>query len=115
MTRHPLALAALIATCAVAGAAVAAQNGPPDPALARGAWVAQRECAQCHAVGLESRSPNSNAPTFRDVRLRFNPISLERRLHPMPANGHDAMPPRSLSAADVPDLVAYIQSLEPPR
>jgi hypothetical protein len=33
----------------------------------------------------------------------------------MPAEGHDAMPPRSLSAADVPDLVAYIQSLGPPR
>jgi mono/diheme cytochrome c family protein len=108
----------LLFAIALAGAGAAtdaafAQNHP-DPALDRGAWVAQRDCAQCHAVGLEGRSPNPGAPTFREIRLRFNPISLERRLHPMPANGHAAMPPRSLSVADVPDLVAYIQSLEPP-
>jgi mono/diheme cytochrome c family protein len=113
MTHAPLAVLILAGTCAVADASFAQRAA--DPALARGAWVAERDCAQCHAVRAEGKSPNSNAPTFREIRLRFNPISLERRLHPMPAEGHDAMPPRSLSAADVPDLVAYIQSLEPTR
>jgi cytochrome c len=113
MTHRLLTAAVLITACAAAGAAVAQTN--PDPALARGEWVAQRECAQCHAVGPDGKSPRSSAPTFREIRLRFNPISLERRLHPMPDVGHDAMPPRSLSSSDVPDLVAYIQSLTPAR
>jgi mono/diheme cytochrome c family protein len=113
MRRRLFAATAIVGACATAGATFAQTH--PDPALERGAWVAQRDCAQCHAVGLEGRSPNSNAPTFREIRLRFNPISLERRLHPMPVQGHDAMPPRSLSVADVPDLVAYIQSLESTR
>ena len=113
MTRTPLAIVLLLGACAIAGASFAQRAA--DPALARGAWVAERDCAQCHAIRAEGKSPNSNAPTFRQIRLRFNPISLERRLHPMPAEGHDAMPPRSLSTADVPDLVAYIQSLEPAR
>lgn len=96
-------------------AAAAPAPATADPALQRGAWIAARDCGTCHAFGLNDASPNPNAPPFRDLRLRFNPIALERRLHPMPATGHFEMPPQTLSAADVPDLVAYIQSLEPRR
>ncbi|HEY2358724.1 MAG TPA: c-type cytochrome [Phenylobacterium sp.] len=93
--------------------AVAAAPAPADPALQRGAWVALRDCGVCHAIGLDDVSTNPKAPPFRQLRLRFNAIALERRLHPMPATGHFEMPPQTLTASDVPDLVAYIQSLKP--
>ena len=84
-----------------------------DPALARGAHIALRDCSACHAVALADRSPNPGAPPFSVLRLRYNPISLERRLATFPRFGHEAMPPRSLAETDVADLAAYIQSLTP--
>lgn len=103
------AMAALVVSMGPSSARAAT-----DPAVERGAHVAVRDCAYCHATGMEEKSPNPSAPTFRDIRLRYNPISLERRLHPMPARGHDAMPPGTLAPGDVSDLVVYIQSLTPP-
>jgi mono/diheme cytochrome c family protein len=102
----------LFATAAAATLAIAVGAGAPDPALERGRRLAERDCAMCHAVGDAGESPNSGAPTFRTIRLRYNPIALEKRLAPMPARGHATMPPRTLGQADVPELVAYIQSLD---
>jgi len=79
----------------------------------RGAQVALRECAACHSVGPSGDSLNSDAPTFRSLRLSQNPLSLEKRLTRLPETGHPAMPPRPLSAGDAADLVAYIQTLAP--
>jgi mono/diheme cytochrome c family protein len=90
----------------LAGVAAAA-----DPALERGRHVAERDCAACHAVGDSGASANLGAPPFRTIRLRYNTIGLEKRLATIPTRGHETMPPRALSASDVPDLVAYIESL----
>ena len=102
-------MAALLLLPSTASAA-----GADDPALARGAHVAERECAGCHAVTLGVASPNPGAPTFAALRLRYNPISLERRLGAFQKQGHEAMPPQSLMASDISDLIAYIQALESP-
>ena len=82
----------------------------------RGGALAARDCAACHAVALPGASPNGDAPPFRAMRLRFNPISLEWRLERLPETGHPTMPPRLLSRDEAADLVAYIQTLthEPP-
>lgn len=109
MTPSPVLFSAAAALTIAAPASVSAG----DLALDRGRHIAERDCAACHAVGSENESPNGAAPTFRAIRLRYNPISLEHRLGPMPRLGHARMPPRTLNAADIPDLVAYIQSLGP--
>ena len=105
----------LLATALAASLAAIATAAQPatDPALERGRHLAERDCAMCHAIDAMGRSPNPSAPTFQAIRLRYNPIALEKRLAPWPAHGHSTMPPRTLSTSDVPDLVAYIQSLEP--
>jgi len=79
----------------------------------RGAALAARDCAACHAVGTTGSSQNGDAPPFRALRMKVNPISLERRLEKLPQSGHPAMPPRPLSHDDAADLVAYIQTLGP--
>jgi len=106
-------LLALMGAAAFAAAGSACAQGAADLSVTRGAHVAVRDCASCHAVGPAGDSPAADAPTFRALRLRFNPISLEQRLSALPARGHPVMPPRALSASDVPDLVAYIQTLGP--
>jgi mono/diheme cytochrome c family protein len=109
MTPSPLILMLTALLASVAAVATAA----PDPALERGRHLAERDCATCHAIDAGAKSPNASAPPFAAVRLRFNPIALEKRMAPMPSQGHFAMPPRTLSSGDVEDLTAYIQSLGP--
>lgn len=100
---------------AVLAAAVLAAAAPVRaPGIDRGAHVAQRDCALCHAVGPTGRSPNFAAPPFARVRLRYNPISLERALTNISKHGHFEMRPQRISSSDVADLAAYIQSLAPP-
>ena len=108
-------LSVLLAAAMASSLAAASPATSPDPALAHGRHVAERDCALCHAVDIGARSPNPSAPTFSAIRLRFNPIALEKALAPMPSRGHAAMPPRTLNPDEIPDLVAYIQAVGPKR
>jgi mono/diheme cytochrome c family protein len=85
-----------------------------DASVDRGRFFVLRSCAGCHAVGSLGESPNSSAPPFASVRLRHNAISLERRLAQISRNGHFEMPPIYMSDAEIKDIAAYIETIEPP-
>src|SRR5512141_183115 len=51
-----------------------------DPAVDRGQSVAERRCAECHAIRPGRRSPDGDAPPFSVLRLRYNELSLTRRI-----------------------------------
>jgi cytochrome c len=106
-----IASAVLAAAVGVAGAGHAA--APADPAVARGAQIAQR-CAACHSVGAEGASRNGAAPPFRDLRLRYSPLGLEQSLKRVAKFGHFEMRPQQLSGSDMQDLAAYVATLGPP-
>jgi mono/diheme cytochrome c family protein len=74
----------------------------------RGEALAARECSGCHALGPVGDSPRSAAPPFRDLALRFNEISLERRLSAMNGRPHSEMPRVVLQPSEISDLAAYI-------
>lgn len=97
----------LAAGCATAGAPVASG---PDPAVQRGQAFAQRRCAGCHVIGLDEYDGTSG-PRFRDLRMRFNPLSLQRRFGEISQHGSGEMPPIQITRSEAEDLVAYIQSL----
>jgi mono/diheme cytochrome c family protein len=106
---------------AIAGAAVlggCATGGPGvvttglDPAVERGQRFAERRCSGCHAIGLDEISVPSG-PRFRDLRGRFNPISLERRFAQISQHGSGEMPPIEITPSQAEDLVAYFESLGP--
>ncbi|HEX2816752.1 MAG TPA: cytochrome c [Phenylobacterium sp.] len=99
---------------AVSGPASAAVRAA-DPAVERGHQLAMRRCAECHAVGRGRESPDGDAPRFSTLRLRFNELSLERRLAGIPWGEHAGMPPVGLTNEDRQDLAAYIESLRSPR
>lgn len=115
-TRLPiLTLASLaLSACGTSnGAAPAAGASMVAPREARGAEVAAKLCAGCHAVGPAGGSPSAFAPPFRNLRLRYNPISLERHLAEIARAGVYDMPPQGLSASDAEAVAAYIEQLRP--
>ena len=92
------------------------QHGPPQPlspAAERGLQFVSRSCAGCHAVGGAGHSANAVAPPFASVRMRHTSIGLERSLAQISREGHGEMPPIYMTASEMQDIVAYIESLEP--
>jgi mono/diheme cytochrome c family protein len=104
-----LALAFAVGGCASMGDEPV-QTGPSEFAK-RGAEIALMRCAGCHAISLTATSPRSNAPPFRELRIRFNEITWERTMRAIAEGGHDEMPPVFVDDIDARDLRAYIESL----
>ncbi len=106
-----------LALLAAGGCATGASSPPTRSAATassdRGRFFVLRSCAGCHAVGPLGSSPNSAAPSFGAVRLRYDALSLERRLKEISRNGHIEMPPIYMSDDEIGDIVAYIETVEP--
>lgn len=100
-----LILGLCLTLCACSGA---------KPSLAvmpsRGAIVAARDCSGCHALGATDPSPRSSAPTFRQLALRYNELSLERKLAEMNGHAHFDMPATTFQTSEIADLAAYISN-----
>jgi cytochrome c len=106
---------------ALLAASALAINSPPasaknifarrDTAAERGYRVAARDCAGCHALEKQGESPRLGAPPFRDIRRRYNEISLQREFEAIREVGHYEMPPTPISLSDGRDITAYIESL----
>ena len=108
-----------LALLAAAGGCATAASPPPARSTAtassdRGRFFVLRSCAGCHAVGPLGSNPNNAAPSFGAVRLRYNAPSLQRRLNEISRNGHIEMPPIYMSDDEIGDIVAYIETVEPP-
>lgn len=109
----------ILITLSLAGALTACatpQPGPTpalSPAAERGLQFVTRSCGGCHAVGYGGHSANAVAPPFASVRMRQTAIGLERSLAQISREGHGEMPPIYMTAAEMQDIVAYIESLEP--
>jgi cytochrome c len=104
----------LVLTLLAVPAAAAAGENPLPASQARGHALARSVCASCHAVETKGASPDAKAPPFRDLAGRHVPLTLQRRLADIAETGHYDMPPINLHADEVQDVVAYINSLEPP-
>jgi mono/diheme cytochrome c family protein len=79
-------------------------------ALLKGGEIAQRICAECHAVHKGQRqSPNAQAPTFETVATTpgMTTIALTAALR----TSHRAMPNIILDSDDQKNVIAYILSL----
>jgi cytochrome c len=100
-------LAAVIALLMPTANGEAQEIGQPS----RGLVLAQRLCAECHAVQKEySRSPNANAPRFQAIASipGMTATALSAALN----TSHRAMPNIMLPADEQADIIAYILSLK---
>ena len=100
-------LAAVIALPMPTAHGEAQEVGQPS----RGLVLAQRLCAECHAVQKEyARSPNANAPRFQAIASipGMTATALSAALN----TSHRAMPNIMLAADEQADIIAYILSLK---
>ena len=111
-------VAAALAGCA--GAAVVPEveaDAADDTAVQRSQAFAERRCAGCHVVGMGD-GRTSFGPRFRDLRVRYNALSLQRRFTEISQHGSGEMPPIQIGRQEAEDLVAYLETLQsepPPR
>jgi mono/diheme cytochrome c family protein len=104
------AVAAFCAFAILVGPLRAQESG----AVLTGHLVAQRLCAECHAVERRQvRSPARSAPTFEAVAAisGMTPMALRVAL----ATSHRTMPNVMLPPDELSDVVTYILSLQPDR
>lgn len=85
---------------------------PTGDALA-GRALAERVCAQCHAVQLgQPQRPGqgaADAPSFATIAA--DPASTEIRLRVFLRNPHSRMPDLILTQRETDDVISYIHSL----
>lgn len=113
-----LALVSSTAACATAERqtphAAAPDASATRASATRGLYLALHTCAACHAVGALGESPDGVAPSFAVLRLRANELSLERQLSEISRRGHHEMPSIPMTADEIKDIVAYMQTVGPP-
>jgi mono/diheme cytochrome c family protein len=100
------------AVLVAAGAPAVGLGGYATVAVMRGAQVAETGCSGCHAVALEAKSRNHDAPQFRVLARLYSAEALETKLEGIVADGHFEMPRVSLTEDEISDVSAYIASLE---
>jgi mono/diheme cytochrome c family protein len=89
--------------------ALAHAQAPGDPQ--KGSALAQRFCAECHAVGKrDDGSSNSDAPSFTAVAS--TPGMTAMALNAFFQTPHRAMPNLILETDQKNDIIAYILSLK---
>ena len=107
MRAKHLMLAAVIVLAMPAGHGAGQEIGQAS----RGLALAQRLCADCHAVQKEySQSPNANAPRFQAIASI--PGMTATALLAVLNRPHRAMPNIMLTADEQADVIAYILSLK---
>lgn len=87
---------------------VSAQEGR----IQRGRTFVQTNCAMCHAVGRVGDSPLNEAPPFRFIQRRYPLENLAEAFAEGIITGHPSMPEFQLDAAQINDVIAYLQSIQ---
>lgn len=104
-----VAMAGLLASCAASP--VVPANAEFSIAANRGLALARQRCSGCHMVGLDETAA-TEGPRFRDLQMRYNSLSLEKRFQDIARHGTGEMPPVGFTGAEAEDLVAYFETLD---
>jgi mono/diheme cytochrome c family protein len=78
----------------------------------RGFTFVQTNCSQCHAIGRYGESPLLEAPPFRTLHTQYPIESLAEAFAEGIITGHPSMPEFQLDAAQINDVLAYLQSIQ---
>lgn len=116
----PILALLLVAGCAPSNppgrraAAIATPAVVTGDPVTRGKALVEARCAACHAVGDTGESPVSPAPPFRTLGQRYPVANLQEAFAEGISTGHPRMPEIVLEAAQVNDLIAYLESIQTP-
>ena len=77
----------------------------------RGKEIANRLCAECHAVEKHGSSPHQDAPAFRTLASRWPLENLEESLAEGIVTGHPDMPPYEFEPDDIAALIDHLHAI----
>ena len=99
----PLRPAIVFATVSmlVSVSAPFAEEDAPGALEGDGLALAERMCAQCHAIGTSGASPHSAAPAFRDLNRRIDLDGFTAQLREGLISGH-------------PDMLTFVSAARTP-
>jgi mono/diheme cytochrome c family protein len=80
----------------------------------RGRALAERMCAQCHAIGKTGASPQVGAPAFRALDRRVDLDFFMDRLREGLMADHPDMPTFRFGREDARAFVLYLRSIQAP-
>jgi cytochrome c len=104
-----------IALCTGLSTAYAQEPSEKLTGLARqGRALADRLCAQCHAVGHNGLSPHAGAPPLRKLGDRVDLDTFQNQLRDHFSSGHPDMPTFHFTRNDARALIAYLRSIQGP-
>jgi len=107
--RTAFAACCLAALCACETPADVPAGDPEQ--IASGKGIAERDCAGCHALDRDARSPRADAPPMRDLLARYDEDALANDLINGIKLGHQDMPRFDFNVIGADDLIAYLRSL----
>ena len=79
--------------------------------VARGKAFAERNCAKCHAIGMEGESKLPLAPPFRTLSSKYPVENLEEAFAEGIVTSHAEMPVFQLEPPQINALIEYLDSL----
>lgn len=100
----PLLLIAFLATPA---------RADEQDLAAQGRAFAEKNCANCHAIGREGESKLPIAPPFRTLHSKYPVENLEEALAEGIVTAHPAMPVFQLEPPQISALIEYLETLKP--
>jgi len=86
----------------------------PTPLQRRGAALATRLCADCHAIGRTDQSPHVGAPALRALDRSLDIDAFMIRLRKGLTSGHPDMLTFRFSRQDARAFVVYLRSIQAP-
>jgi mono/diheme cytochrome c family protein len=84
----------------------------PRDSVDWGRRLAQSNCARCHAVGAQGKSPNAFAPEFRNLSQTYSRASIEETFTSGDIAEHPPMPHFADRPDDNRDILNYIKSVQ---
>lgn len=77
-----------------------------------GLALAERYCAECHAIAHDDESPHVEAPPFRSLHENYPVEHLAEALAEGIMVGHPAMPQFVFQPEEIDAFIAYLKTLE---
>jgi mono/diheme cytochrome c family protein len=91
-----------------------AEENAPSNLERRGRALAERMCAECHAIAEGGPSPHVGAPAFRALDRRLDLDAFMDRLREGLTVGHPDMPTFRFTREDARAFVLYLRSIQAP-
>jgi cytochrome c553 len=83
----------------------------PENFAEAGRKIAQEQCASCHAIDQQVRSPDPEAPPLNTLLSRYDADRLADDLIAGNRVGHDEMPAFDFNVIAADSLIAYLESI----